>query len=106
MNYVLVLCIKEIYELYKYTVRSVYVLYACTDENIINDASGRIPEAPEGKANIAVKFQSGSFNKPVTKATIHNDGDFDNPWVLSFKLPAGGATTSDAVLWRLYRLNK
>ncbi len=24
-------------------------LYACTDENIINDASGRIPEAPEGK---------------------------------------------------------
>lgn len=54
-------------------------LYACTDENIINDASGRIPEAPEGKANIAVKFQSGSFNKPVTKATIHNDGDFDNP---------------------------
>ena len=35
--------------------------------------------------------------KPVTKATIHNDGDFDNPWVLSFKLPAGGATTSDAV---------
>ena len=45
-------------------------LYACTDENIINDASGRIPE---GKANIAVKFQSGSFNKPVTKATIHND---------------------------------
>ena len=72
-------------------------LYACTDENIINDASGRIPEAPEGKANIAVKFQSGSFNKPVTKATIHNDGDFDNPWVLSFKLPAGGATTSDAV---------
>ena len=51
----------------------------------------------KGKLILLVKFQSGSFNKPVTKATIHNDGDFDNPWVLSFKLPAGGATTSDAV---------
>lgn len=81
-------------------------LYACTDENIINDASGRIPEAPEGKANIAVKFQSGSFNKPVTKATIHNDGDFDNPWVLSLNCRPEEQQLRMLFLWRLYRLNK
>ena len=78
-------------------------LYACTDENIINDASGRIPEAPEGKANIAVKFLS--INRlPKQQFTMMVILIIHGYYHLNCRPEEQQLRM--LFLWRLYRLNK
>lgn len=69
-------------------------MLSCTDENLY-ESSVHEPITPEGKINLKLNLSTGDYHQPLVK---NSDSNFENPWIISFKLNVGSDTICQEVV--------